>query len=67
MAMVTLYTTNCPKCMVLETKLKEKNVLFETCGDITEMRKLGLLSAPALKVDDKLMTFKEAVDWVNSL
>ena len=63
--MVILYSTHCPKCRVLETKLKQKNIEYEECNDIEEMLKLGIQEAPQLEVDGKLMTFGEAVKWVN--
>ena len=37
--MVVLYTTNCPRCIVLEKKLKQKGIEFEarTNFDVKEM------------------------------
>ena len=63
--MVKLYSTHCPKCKVLETKLKSKNIEYEECNDVDEMLSKGLTSVPYLEVDGKLMTFGEAVKWVN--
>lgn len=63
--MVILYSTHCPKCRVLETKLNQKNIEYEECNDIEEMLKLGIQEAPQLEVDGKLMTFSEAVKWAN--
>lgn len=62
---IILYSTHCPRCTVLEAKLKQKNIEYEECNDIEEMLKLGIQEAPQLKVDGKLMTFSEAVKWVN--
>lgn len=64
---VILYSTNCPKCNVLEKKMTQKNVEFEIVNGTKEIVKMGYLTAPLLKVDDKIMEFKEANDWVNSL
>jgi hypothetical protein len=33
MESIVLYTTHCPKCRVLEKKLSDKGVKFETCED----------------------------------
>lgn len=63
--MIKLYTTDCPKCKVLEAKLKEKNIDYEVCKDEEEMIKKGFLSAPILVVNEEEMVFKEAVNWVN--
>lgn len=62
---VVLYTTNCPKCRVLEAKLHLQDIDFETNSDIEEMDRLGIMEAPMLKVDGKLMGFVEAVNWIN--
>lgn len=66
--MVTLYSTNCPKCKVLETKLKNKNVEFNTCTDLDEMKAQGIKSAPTLKLENNnILNFVDAVKWVNSI
>ena len=64
---VTFYTTHCPKCGVLEAKLKEKNVEYTTCEDVDIMQSKGMMSAPGLEVDGRMMTFGDAIKWVNSL
>lgn len=61
---VVLYSTNCPKCNVLEKKLREANVEFEINSDVDEMIKKGFRSAPVLEVDGESMKFEEAVKWV---
>ena len=60
-----LYTTNCPKCKVLETKLKNKNIEFEICNDVDLMLSKGIQQAPYLEVDNELMNFSNAIKWVN--
>lgn len=60
-----LYTVDCPKCLVLEKKLNQANISFETCRDEDVMGQKNISSIPALEVDGKLYTFKEAVDWIN--
>lgn len=64
--MIIFYSTDCPKCHVLEAKLAKKQIKFEVNRNIGEMMKLGLMSAPALSVDGKILLFKEAVEWVNA-
>ena len=63
--MVRVYSTHCPKCNVLEAKLKQKNIDFEECTDINEMEAKGITSAPYLEVDNQLMDFGSAIRWVN--
>lgn len=63
--MVKLYSTHCPKCRVLETKLIQKNIKYEEITDVDEMLKLDIKVVPQLEVDGKLLDFGEAVKWVN--
>ena len=62
---VTLYTTHCPKCTVLEMKLSQKNIPYTQETSMEEMERLGILSVPMLKVNNKMLPFKRAIDWVN--
>ena len=64
--MITLYTTHCPKCMVLENKLKEKNIEYEVITDVSIMQNKGFLSAPTLEVDGEILDFMQAIKWVNN-
>lgn len=68
MESVTLYSTHCPRCNVLEKKLTSANINFEYIDDF-DVDKLseesGIQSAPVLKVNDTYMDFSEAVKWVN--
>lgn len=64
--MVTLFSTNCPKCRVLEQKLNAANITFEISNDIQEVIDKGFMSAPVLKVDDTYYDFKQGVDWINN-
>lgn len=63
---VTFYSTHCPKCKVLEMKLKQKNINYTENDNVEEMLSLGIQSAPALSVDNKIYLFTDAVKWVNS-
>lgn len=65
MAKIKLYTTHCPKCNVLASKLKEKGVEFEEVTDISVMESLGIENVPALQID--IRDFSEAVKFVNQL
>ena len=64
---IILYSTHCPKCEVLEKKLRQKDIEFEEINSIKEIRKTGYLTVPLLEVNGKIMDFKAAVDWVNSI
>lgn len=62
---IILYTTDCPKCRMLKKKLDMNGVTYTTNTDVDEMLSLGLVEAPALKVDDELMNFKASWDWID--
>ena len=56
---ITLYSTGCPRCRVLEAKLKQKSVKY--------MEKNGISSVPCLGVNGEILDFGAAVKWVNGL
>lgn len=64
---VILYSTGCPKCKVLKSKLDSKGIKYEIVSDVDEMLRLGMTTVPCLGVDGKIMSFKESVDYINSL
>ena len=64
---VILYSTGCPRCTVLKQKLNSKNIEFNTVTNIDEMVDLGIQTAPMLSIDDELMSFTDAIKWVNSI
>lgn len=64
---IVLYSTGCPRCNVLKTKLKNKNISFEEINDEELMIGKGFDSVPILEVDEKPYDFKEAVEWINKI
>lgn len=64
MGKVILWSTHCPRCKVLETKLKQKNIDFEENTDVEQMKSRGFQEAPKLEVEGTIMEFKEAVEWI---
>ena len=62
---VILYSTHCPKCNVLEKKLRQKNISYVEVNNIDAMKEKGYLTVPVLEVDGKSMDFKAANDWIN--
>ena len=66
---VVLYSSNCPRCVILETKLKQKNINFSIKNSEDDLNKLfeeGFREMPVLEVDDKKYTFGEAIQLVNN-
>ena len=64
---ITLFSTHCPRCSVLEKKLKQKGIDYDEVNDVSIMEEKGFLTAPMLEVDGKIMDFKDANDWINTL
>lgn len=64
---VVLYSTGCPKCHILETKLKQKNIDFILVNDIELMVAKGFDLMPVLEVDGEIMDFVQANDWINNM
>ena len=67
---VMLWSTHCPRCKVLELKLKQKGIQYEMNNglEVEEAKEVmmakGFLEAPKLEVDGVVMGFKDAVDWL---
>lgn len=64
MMKVVMYSTHCPKCKVLAMKLAQKGIEFEEIDDLDEMRRIGLKSAPALRIEGNILGFNEAIEWL---
>lgn len=62
--MVILYSTNCPRCRIIEKKLQDKGIGFELFNDVDAMIAKGFKEAPKLEVDGMVMDFKEANEWI---
>lgn len=65
---IVLYTIDCPKCLVLEKKLKEKNIKFLKVSDkeTIKAKNYSDWSFPVLEVGGTPMGYKTAVQWVNN-
>ena len=64
---IILYSTGCPKCDILKRKLEDKGVAYAENQDTDEMEALGIEFVPVLRMGDRLMSFAEAIRWVNQL
>lgn len=61
---IIFYSTHCPKCKVLESKLKQKNLNYVEVNNVKIMQDKGFEVAPKLEVDGVVYDFKEAVEWI---
>lgn len=63
--MIKLYKLDgCICCEILEQKLKEKMVPFESTLDWSEINCHAFSSAPVLDVNGELMSYSRAIQWV---
>lgn len=63
---MVLYSTDCPKCKILEAKLQNKGIYYTKNTSIYEMQSHGFTAVPVLSVDGNYLNFSEAVKWVNA-
>lgn len=64
---VIMYTTHCPRCEVLKTKLLNKKIAFEEETSIVKMKELGIDNVPVLNINGTLKNFIEAIKWINEV
>ena len=63
---VILYSTNCPRCKILKSKLDKKGITYSVVDDVDKMLNMGMTVVPVLEVDGVRMSFKEAINWINN-
>ena len=64
--MIILYSTDCPKCKILETKLNDAAIHYEINKDIDEMQAKGFTSVPMLDMNGEVMNFSQALAWLRA-
>ena len=63
---IILYSTNCPRCKILKSKLDKKGITYSVVDDVDKMLNMGMTVVPVLEVDGVRMSFKEAINWINN-
>lgn len=64
MSKIILYSTGCPLCTKLESKLDKANINYEINNDVNKMAELDFETVPMLEVDGKFLDFGAAVKWI---
>ncbi len=65
MGKVILWSTHCPRCKVLTSKLQQKGIEYEENTDVELMQERGFQEVPKLELEDgTVMGFGEAVNWL---
>lgn len=62
-----LFSNNCPKCIILKSKLDDKGLEYEKSDNMQELIDLGFKTVPVLEVDGEYMEFSKAVQYVNNI
>lgn len=61
--MITLYSTGCPKCKILEKQLNKNKIEYKLVTDKDEMINKGFTSAPKLEINGKILDYVDALRW----
>jgi len=64
---LVLYSTNCPQCKVLQSKLDQAGFEYKLVEDQDVMIKKGFMSAPILEVDGAFLNFSKAIQWIKEM
>jgi hypothetical protein len=62
-----LISNGCPKCVILEGKLKEKGIIYEKSSDIQEIINAGFKTIPMLNVNGEYLDFGKALKWIQDM
>ena len=62
--MITVYTTHCPRCKILEKTLASHGVDYVAVEDVDTIVAKGFQMVPMMEVDGKVLDFKEAMFWI---
>jgi len=62
-----LISNGCPKCVILESKLKEKGIIYEKSSDIQEIINAGFKTIPMLNVNGEYLDFGKALKWIQDM
>lgn len=62
--MMILFSNDCPKCKILESRLNSKNIEFIKNDNFEKLIEAGFNSAPILKIENKYLTYLEAINWI---
>lgn len=61
---MVLYSTGCPKCGILEKRLKKDGFIFQVSNDVDYLIEKGFENAPVLEVNGKLHKYEDAMEML---
>lgn len=59
--MITVFSNNCPRCKILEKKLKDEGVEFKVENNFSRVIAKGFRSAPVVEIGDVMYTYEEVM------
>lgn len=62
---VVLYSNHCAKCDILKEMLDNKNIKYIIEDNIEKLKELNFTRMPMLKMDDRILNFKEAFNYLS--
>jgi glutaredoxin len=66
MESVFVYTIGCPQCNILEKKLTQKGIVYNTITDEKIFDELHIEQFPMMSINGgPLMNYKQAITWIN--
>lgn len=67
MNQVIIYTSpTCPKCEILKTKFKNKNIEYREINEYKTLIELGITEVPIVSINGVKMDFVTANNWCNN-
>lgn len=60
-----LYSNDCPKCGILKRKLDDKEMEYEIVNDMEIFVSKGFRSMPQLEIDGVVLSYFDAIVYVN--
>ncbi len=61
---MTIYSTGCPKCKLLEKELQKHNISFQVESDIEALKAMGISTVPVLRDGEKFFSFEQAIKYL---
>ena len=61
-----LYSNRCPRCEILKDRLKKHKIEYEEKDDTEFLIQNGIFSFPAIKIDEEIFNFYEAILWIKN-
>lgn len=63
---MTVYSTGCPKCKIIENKLNYNHIRYNIVSDIDVIKSKGYFSVPMVEYKGKVYNFSEANNLINN-